>query len=534
MITDTTTLDSALETLARRIADDVRLRTEFQTTRGRFAVDSGAPIYGSAGSASDRRHLEWFLLEPRPHEAFGRPVERLLRAESGIDADTTRSLLDSFASVFEVDSVEPGVGYRLTDLVNPGTYTVADSERSKEAAVADLYVGRVFPVEGVLHRPSRAAALFRDPDLLRAVHTDLSRAHDEKPGALRLTQDEIEKMFFATPTTDPVGEARRLLREAGLQDAEIDRTFEELSRATPPSAALPYGQNDVLGAELDRIAFETEVDLDIARRALLAAWPQLARAKNVAARATRSESEEIAEALAEFQRGEASGERLDKLLSDLEARLRIDSPDDPDALEPAPDFPGVVGAIVEEFLWEMERTATPIPSSSRALLQSFGRVASHIGVFENLRARDVLEFACRWLPEAGALPTEAAACDAIETMHAFCAWADQTQGTTLAAPTQPAVERLRTSLPRVTRVNVQLPSAASATIGHLYTCVEPATETTWSVRDLTGVLHAARLPAHIASHLREGDRVRGELRADGELRALRCYPPATDEEPQSG
>ncbi|MFN0245096.1 MAG: hypothetical protein ACKVWV_19610 [Planctomycetota bacterium] len=533
MITDITTLDSALETLARRIAEDARLRVEFQSTRGRFAVDTGPPLYGSAGSASDRRHLEWFLLEPRPHEAFGRPAERLLRAENGIDADTTRTLLDSIVSVFEVDAVEPGVGYRLTDLVNPGTYGVADSERSKDSAVGDLYVGRIYPVAGSLHRPSRAAALFRDPALLRAVHADLTRAHERKPGALRITQDEIEKMFFATPSTDPVGEARRLLREAGLRELEIERVFESLARATPPSATVPFAQPDVLGEELDRIAFETDVDLDIARRALLAAWPQLARASHARPRATRKESDEIAEALAEFQRGEASGERLDKLLNDLETRLRIEAPDDPDALEPAPDFPGVVGAIVEEFLWEMNHTATRMPSNARTVLESFGRFSSHIGVFENLRPRDVLEFACRWLPEAGALPTEAAARDAIETLHAFCTWADQAQGATLAAPTHSALDRLRVNLPRVTSVNVRLSTADTDPIGQLYTCTEIVADTTCTLRDLVGALHSARLPACVAPNLCAGDRVRGELRADGELRVLRCYPPLGDEEPQA-
>lgn len=531
MITDITTLDSALEALARRIADDPRLRVEFQSTRGRFAVDSGPPLYGSAGSASDRRHLEWFLLEPRPHEAFGRPVERLLRAETGVDADTTRTLLDSFASVFEVDSVEPGVGYRLTDLVNPGTYTVADSERSRESAARDLYVGRIYPVERALHRPSRAAALFRDPALLRAVHADLTRAHERKPGALRITQDEIEKMFFATPSTDPVGEARRLLREAGLRDVEIERIFDALARATPPSTTVPFAQPDVLGEELDRIAFETDVDLDIARRALLAAWPQLALAANARPREPRKESEEIAEALAEFQRGEASGERLDKLLSDLETRLRIDAPDDPDALEPAPDFPGVVGAIVEEFLWEMEHTATRIPPNARTVLESFGRFASHIGVFENVRPRDVLEFACRWLPEAGALPSEAAARDSIDALHAFCKWADHAQGAMLGAPAQSALDRLRVSLPRVTSVNMRLSTADTKSIGQLYTCMEIVADTTCTLRDLMGALHSARLPAQVAPNLRAGDRVRGELHADGELRVLRCYPPAADEEP---
>src|SRR6185503_8109201 len=111
---------------------------------------------------------------------------------------------------------------------------------------------------------------------------------------------------------------------------------------------------------------------------------------------------DAARALAEFERKRKAGLPLDDVFDELERELALDEdenenegdadaadvddgdPDDSDAGEravpkgdadevsPAPDFPGVVSAMITEFLWETGRDSGALRAEDMAGLESFG------------------------------------------------------------------------------------------------------------------------------------------------------------------
>jgi hypothetical protein len=205
--------------------------------------------------------------------------------------DLQRSLTESTAGVFEVTRVDPGRGVSLWDLAALHEYAVDEALGSQLLRPGDLIAGRIFPVaiDGApLHRLSRAAAMWRDPRLLAAVKKDLEHAREMRPahlrGTLRLRQSEIEAMFHtAVPQTaeradpsasgdQPVADARAVLEAGGLHPSTIEAMLGRLAREAPGPASLLPGASDALGEILEELAFESNVDLEAARRALLLAW----------------------------------------------------------------------------------------------------------------------------------------------------------------------------------------------------------------------------------------------------------------------
>ena len=146
-------------------------------------------------------------------------------------------------------------------------------------------------------------------------------------------------------------------------------------------------------------------------------------------------------------------ELLDALERDLElddsgylVRRASEAVDD-DELAPAPDFPGVVGAMVDEFLWEVEREEGSQRANRYACLRSFGRFGERIGVFEELSSDDLLRYATFWILEERALASPAEAERLIEALCAFCTWTEEAHEMTLARDFAPTLDSLARSLP---------------------------------------------------------------------------------------
>lgn len=536
--------EQRFEALEGRVREDAILAREFQESGPEFFQGRFDPAREKDDALARRRHLEWFLLERTSQSLEGLAIQRLAEVDaerSGLD-DPARlaALLGSHASLFEVSGVKPGEGLWLRDLASHGEYPVLEPEAAQVLEKGDLIAGRIFPTPEGVHRLSRAAAFYRNPSLLEALRNDLERARASRRGVVRVNQRELESMFFAADLTgtpaDPVGEARALLLEGGVEREQIDAWFEELAQTPFERERLVVGVDDALGPLLDRLAFDSTVDLDAARRALVHAWESLAThgigtgislTPQAPPRAAATEAVDAARALAEFETKRKAGLPLDQIFSDLEKELCLEEGTeaaDPGESSPAPDFPGVVGAMITEFLWETEREAGPARAAELRPIESFGRFAHDIGVFENLSSRDLLTYTAWWLPESGDLSSGDDARALLGALASFLRWADETQDLELYAGFHATLSALAESLPRVTEANRRRTRSADPSQGELYEILD-LDQGRARVSDRGGVESEARIEPDLAAWLKPHDRVRANRMDDGRLAVYCCYPP---------
>ncbi|MEO6709697.1 MAG: hypothetical protein ABI054_02370, partial [Planctomycetota bacterium] len=327
-----------------------------------------------------------------------------------------------------------------------------------------------------------------------------------------------------------ISAARNSLAAGGLDASEIEDVLAELaSEPFDPTAVLP-GAGDRLGEILARLAFETDVDLETARRALAQAWPELsappAATQRSAERGQRKSSvgkraPKVDRALSDFDARRAQGADLDTLFAELEAELDLESEDTSEDA-PAPDFPGVVGAMVIEFLWDIERERGADAARELAGIANFAEYAKAQGVFENLGERDLLLFACLWLPEHASSGDEVA-----RWFHAlveFSSWAEDRHEVRLANALEGRRADLARSLPRVCDANARL----RARFGPLAPGGEMlGFEGGRVARTPRGEERVVSMPKDAANFVEPGDFLRAEAAVGGEMRVVCVYPPQT-------
>jgi hypothetical protein len=534
-------IDRVFERILGVIEADAESRASFEASAAEFFRRPG-PGDEAQRALSRRRHLEWFLLErggtPEQPLEIDALLERFPDELASIGEDERQSLLGSHASVFEVTGVEPGEGMWLRDLASLGEYPMQEPEASQLLQRGDMIVGRIFPVGASMYHASRAAAFFRDPKLLDALRRDLENARQGRRTVLRLQQSDIETMFFSVPeagapAAQGVAAARRLLHDGGLGREDIEEILAELaSEPFDPATPLP-GAQDTLGGVLDRLAFESAIDLDAARRVLLSAWSELSArgpgsgASLAPAMKTAPERPAVVDverSIAEFDRKRQSGVPLEQLFQELERDLAIDDLED-EGDSPAPDFPGVVGAMIEEFLWEQEREHGADATRELGLLRTFGRFAAEIGVFENLGADDLATYACFWLPESGEVENADDARRILNALSAFCRWAEEKQQVALWSGFRATLQRLQDSLPRISEANRRRTRTSERDQGELFECLEVARDGAIRLRARSGDEVAASIDGWIAQWLRPGDLLRARVLADGRCAVYCCYPP---------
>ena len=458
-------LERGFAWLEAHLGDDPGLTAEHATSLRQFFAHRGG---GAVDTLATRRHLEWFLLERFSASRGGTPIETLVH--DGVEADedapqeALAALLGSLASVFEVTGTVPDEGIWVRDLAGGGEYALEEPEASHALVVGDLLVGRVFQVAPGLHRISGSAGLFRDERLLSAVRSDLEAARSSRRGTLRLSQADLERMFWpdaeepavpAQTLEESLARARVVLRAGGLDDAACQAVFDELRGNSGQAFELLPGGGDALGEVLERLAMESDVDLAAARVVLLAVWTGFARAAGVAAPADplqptrRSAPLDAQAAMAAFDRGRAEGRDLEQLFRELERDLGLEDDEEGDEEALAPDFPGVVEAMVEEYLWELGCSQGAEAAEAQAGLRAFGAFGASIGVFENLTRRDLLLFGSIWLPEYGELADEGAALALVDALEGFCAWCSENHDVDLKREFDAELSELRTALPRL-------------------------------------------------------------------------------------
>ncbi|MBL8859510.1 MAG: hypothetical protein JNL28_13460 [Planctomycetes bacterium] len=540
MESEINSLENRLSALEARLRADPVLAGELFASRAEFFQGRVNDAAVDRDAAARRRHLEWFLFE-RVSPAWDHlGIEFVLEhlgGDAGFQDDLERhALVHSFAGIFEIASRTDDGALWLAELSSQGQFPIAPSAASADWAEGDLLAGRLFPLADGSYRLSPATVRFQNAPLVEALQHDLERARAARRGIVRISQLELERMFFASGASgapeDPVGEARALLVNAGVEKDEVEGWLEDLADTPFPEQKLRIGVDDALGPILDRLAFDSELDLDAARRALLFAWEDL-RLRGAGRGASLTPAAppprapagtpDVARALAQFEERRKSGAPLDQVFDQLEAELQV-ADVETDTDEDEVELGGVVEAVVAEFLWEVGETEGPERARALEKIQSFGRFAQHVSVFENLSERDLLSYAAWWLPESGELANADEARSALAALGGFCQWADETQEIELRPKYDAIIGGLTSSLPRVVEANRRRTRSTSPTEGELFEVLEIAPQGV-KLRDRRGALHDAQLEADLTTWLRNGDRVRAQLHADRRLAVYCCYPP---------
>lgn len=197
------------------------------------------------------RFREWFLLERHSPTLGAVPV--VAWAED-LDPAWAEPLQDSLLGVLRpVGSADEGI-WSLLDLWTGRALSIerpGDWDLDRDDL---LILGRFVSLGTGLYRPLPGVALLSSPGLIEAVEADLDAARHEKRLA-SLSQLEMERAFFAK--ADPASAETRL--EALLAEQAPGWSLQRIE------AALREGGQ---GELLDRLAFETEIDLDAFRRLL--------------------------------------------------------------------------------------------------------------------------------------------------------------------------------------------------------------------------------------------------------------------------
>lgn len=509
-------ITSCLERCYSLVAGDPGLREDFRASRAEFfAHPEGEQIPGA-----ELRHLEWFLLE-RPSPVIGSvPVVTWTREEGdkllGMSAGLRAALLGSFPGAFEVTSIDGGGGTWVRDLFTLGEHPLASSPVSSDLLVGDLLVGRLFPASEGVFVASPATVVYRSPELLSAVRADLDTMRKARRGVLRIQQLELEHLFlgrglaFLRPerSSDFRARARAGLVALGLDEVRVTHALAQIRRA------VARGASSEVTELLNQLAFETHVDLVRARQILVETWEEERRSKE---RPTRDD--DVRAALEDFDRGRGEGKDLELLFSELERSLGLESDStEEEASEDSdtPDFPGIVGALVEEFVWDREREMGAEHARRLEGLRIFGEYARDIGVLEELGRVRLLDFSARWLldePRLSAVELEGV----LDALAEFCIWAEEVHDLPLRREFEATLRELRPSIVRLAGVRERDGAVRPGDLGRVVRADSEVVEV--EVHD--SQVCRPRSDAAV-SRVRPGDLVRLDA---SRARILAAYPP---------
>lgn len=538
MILDADTLERGLCLFDSLIGEDQVQSRALEASWETFSGLPGAPRGGAESEVQRRRrHLEWYLFESGGADALLATWRE--RADPELRPHAA-AFMESEVGLFMVKTVDADGATVLEEVAGLGSFLLETAGARAPVTPGDLIVGRLFPVGEGRHRSSPVVGVFRSEFLLEAIGADLDRLRQEREQSiLRISQAELETMFWdrepvpaggggATAGEHAEDAARRCLELGGL-DTQDARDLVGVFRALPydPEALTP-GVGDPLAAALERLAFETDVDLDRARALLLELWTQpatTAETTDDAPGPTPEPEGDPARALEAFDQARRAGVDVESSITVLERQLGLSGDEDNEDLEhEAPDFPGVVAAMIEEFLWDIARQDGQEASTALEPVRMLGEFAGHVGVFENLGARDLLTFCAFWSIERGGIASASQARDLLTGVGRFCAWAETHHDLPLVEAFGAQLEELGDSLPRTAAANGALGGAASEGSGEVWELVE-LTGSKARIASGAGSTREVCLPTAVETHLRSGDVLRAEVDEVGAMRVLRCYPP---------
>jgi hypothetical protein len=521
-------IEQGLERFLDLLRADRRVQAEFEHSRGEFFVDAVA----ARTTTAELRHLEWFLLE-RPSTALGAtPVQawqEAWRASTPTGGgELAASFLHSIPGAFEVTSLVPGEGLWVRDLFTLGEHPVIEARAMSSLEVGDLLVGRLFPAGAGSFLLSPSVSVFRNPGLLAAVRADLEGMRAVRRGVLRVQQLELERIFHgsgggrdeARATEEVAARAGAQLVELGLRPEAVAELVERVR------AAARASQGQVVTDILNGLAFETGVDLARVRLVLVELWDvvrqtHLARSAPAPELAAETSPSRTRTALAAFDRGRAEGKDLEQLFRDLERDLGIEGEsgeEEPGEDEGAPDFPGVIGAIVEEFLWEVERERGAEQARRWGVLRRLGDYGRDIGVFEEFGPTRLLDFSTRWLLDESGIRHSEEVEALMEALASFCQWCEERHDLPLWRQFGSTLDSLRRSVPRLLLLRQDGPAGGIGPFHVMHVGEQQAL-----VTDGEGREREVQLNPHQAAHLRDGDLVRLVIE-EGKATLASAYP----------
>ncbi|MCR9248515.1 MAG: hypothetical protein NXI31_26100 [bacterium] len=537
---DQTALDQALTGFAERVFSDERLVSEVRRARREFFGETDAAT--SPGAAAERRFLEWYLLE-RESEVLGEVPCDVARL------DVPDSVLGSLVGAFQVVGVatDCATGKDLQDgtmleLVVP----------TGSLEVGDLMVGRLYAVGTGRYLPSTVASVFRPGGSLgQAFSGDVERLDLGR----RLQQVELEHVLLrpqeraaaARAAEESVG-GRAHTAPLEHLEADLERLLQSLPKEYSATAiserlAAAARPGPVLGPLLDELAFETDADLDAARKTLLAIW-NAHHADDPPADAA-PESGPPGETLGErmvraLDAGLQSESDIDGVFAELEemAGLEPGSADDgenPFDREPGDDgstrrtelageSEGDAGAggagepvgdlspLVEEFVWETS-PSEPITTTLRTWVTLQSNAAVPRSDLELVTGEDLTRLLLHVFLSAAPPERAAATRTAHGALVAFYDWLHTEHQIDLREHLAPCREVLLEPLDRLAGAGVALSTAEAPTTRPAMFELEAISSSGFGVRTEDGDGEWCTADAHLTEQLREGDLVLGALGA---------------------
>lgn len=350
--------------LAKQLSDNERLHAELQRARRQFF---GEQMDGAGDDAAEHRFAEWFLFE-RESETLGAiPITVPPYSQQATDVE------DSIAGLFLVESVGDSVNAR--DMQNNEMLELADADALQPG---DLLVGRLYPVAQERWSASAGAPALRPGrELAEAFVHDLKELDLDR----RLQQIELEHLLLRQhgKTEVPVVPGPPPEQVAPLEHLEAD--LEQLLQSVgdrhsaeiiSQQLAVAPRPGALIGPLLDQLAFDTDVDLDKARRLMLEIWNAHHTGKPQEVQEAGSEStgppgETLGERLVRtLDEGLGEQQDVEKLFQQMEKLAGIESEEDDDDDDDerstaiveqlsAPDGDsGDLGPLVTEYHWETE------------------------------------------------------------------------------------------------------------------------------------------------------------------------------------
>jgi len=250
--------------LAKQLSDNERLHAELQRARRQFF---GEDQRGQDDDAAEHRFAEWFLFE-RESESLGAvPITVPPYSQQADEVE------DSIAGLFLVESNGDHVTAR--DMQNNEMLELADANSLQPG---DLLVGRLYPVAQERWSASAATPALRPGrELAEAFVHDLKELELNR----RLQQIELEHLLLRQhgkaevpilpgPPPEPVAPLEHL--EADLEQLLTAVGDRHSAAIISQQLAVAPRPGAFIGPLLDQLAFDTDVDLDKARRLMLEIW----------------------------------------------------------------------------------------------------------------------------------------------------------------------------------------------------------------------------------------------------------------------
>lgn len=484
-----------IQVLLTRLMDGLRTKGTLvaEIARAEREFFHANPSAQTVDPAAGFRFQEWCLLE-RESEVLGAvPLTCIAMSD-----DERESLSDSLVGVFQVTGVT-AAEYAIQDLQGD---VIHDLERFEDVELdtGDLLVGRVFVGALDVFVPSPALCYQRGVGALaEAFRKDVASLGIDR----RLTQGEIEHLMFrgrgtgvTVADTDEIplerleADLEACLRRGGVEEAPATAISNALKSAVRPGL--------ITNPLLEKVAFDTDVDIDAMRQCLLDIWnyhqrhqtsaietppPDPVLPTDVAPRRkpVANDRDLGAEIARRIQNGVDSEEDMADVFADVEQMAGMD-PDPvgfrPDtvnlAAEPPAeltasevsdedDFGGDLRPLMTEYLWEHGNQELDVE-----VLEGLFRTQCEASVprldLEAITSADLLRLLLQKYLGCAPGTRSAAVGRAFAVVEKFYAWVEHTQKYELAAVTQAVQSGLVDHVTRLEAASLELSAAASGAV----------------------------------------------------------------------